>query len=340
MKDQTGREIDYMRISITDRCNLRCKYCMPGDIETTDMANLLTYEEIVKVTETAVSLGIRHVRLTGGEPLVRRGCVELVKKIKNISGIDTVGMTTNGVLLAEYARTLKEAGLDSVNVSLDTLDETEFQRLTGRNELKAVLAGIRAAQEAEIPVKINTVHYKNLDWRAVLAYADERQIPVRFIEMMPIGYGASYTGRSNEELFRQIEDIYGNACAMEPDRKVESEKAGEQEVTVKLPYKNYGAGPAVYCHFPGLNIDVGFISAIHHKFCKNCNRIRLTSEGYLKLCLCYEKGVDLRAVLRDTQKEQTLQKVMKEAVLEKPMEHCFEQISEMTEHKAMVRIGG
>ena len=109
---------------------------------------------------------------------------------------------------------------------------------------------------------------------------------------------------------------------------------------MKLPYKNYGAGPAVYCHFPGLNIDVGFISAIHHKFCKNCNRIRLTSEGYLKLCLCYEKGVDLRAVLRDPQKEQTLQKVMKEAVLEKPMEHCFEQISEMTEHKAMVRIGG
>ena len=224
MKDQTGREIDYMRISITDRCNLRCKYCMPGDIETSDMANLLTYEEIVKVTETAVSLGIRHVRLTGGEPLVRRGCVELVKKIKNISGIDTVGMTTNGVLLAEYARTLKEAGLDSVNVSLDTLDETEFQRLTGRNELKAVLAGIRAAQEAEIPVKINTVHYKNLDWRAVLAYADERQIPVRFIEMMPIGYGADYTGRSNEELFRQIEDIYGNACAMEPDRKVNLKK--------------------------------------------------------------------------------------------------------------------
>lgn len=318
MKDKAGRQIDYMRISITDRCNLRCKYCMPGDIETTDMANLLTYEEIVKVTETAASLGIRHIRLTGGEPLVRRGCVDLVKKIKNISGIDTVGMTTNGVLLAEHARALKEAGLDSVNVSLDTLDETEFQRLTGRDELKAVLAGIGAAQEVEIPVKINTVHYKNLDWRAVLAYADERQIPVRFIEMMPIGYGAAYIGKSNEELFRQIEDCYWSAAEA----------------------RKYGAGPAVYYHFPGLNIDVGFISAIHHKFCKNCNRIRLTSEGYLKLCLCYEKGVDLRAVLRDPEKEQALQEVMKKAILEKPVEHCFEQISEMTEHKAMVRIGG
>ena len=258
MKDKAGREIDYMRISITDRCNLRCKYCMPGDIETTDMANLLTYEEIAKVTETAASLGIRHIRLTGGEPLVRRGCVDLVKKIKNISGIDTVGMTTNGILLAEHARALKEAGLDSVNVSLDTLDETEFQRLTGRDELKSVLAGIGAVQEVEIPVKINTVHYKNLNWRAVLAYADERQIPVRFIEMMPIGYGAAYTGKSNEELFRQIEDCYGSAS-----------EAGK-----------HGAGPAVYYNFPGLNIDVGFISAIHHKFCKNCNRIRLTSEGY------------------------------------------------------------
>ena len=318
MKDKAGREIDYMRISITDRCNLRCKYCMPGDIETTDMANLLTYEEIAKVTETAASLGIRHIRLTGGEPLVRRGCVDLVKKIKNISGIDTVGMTTNGVLLAEHARVLKEAGLDSVNVSLDTLDETEFQRLTGRDELKAVLAGIGAAQEVEIPVKINTVHYKNLDWRAVLAYADERQIPVRFIEMMPIGYGAAYTGKSNEELFRQIEDCYGSAS-----------EAGK-----------HGAGPAVYYHFPGLNIEVGFISAIHHKFCESCNRIRLTSEGYLKLCLCYEKGVDLRAVLRDPKKGQALQEVMKKTILEKPVEHCFEQISEMTEHKAMVRIGG
>lgn len=318
MKDQIGREIDYMRISITDRCNLRCKYCMPGDIETTDMANLLTYEEIVKVTETAVSLGIRHVRLTGGEPLVRRGCVELVKKIKNVSGIETVGMTTNGVLFAGYAKALKEAGLDSVNVSLDTLDETEFQRLTGRDELKAVLAGIDAAKEVKIPVKINTVHYQHLDWKSILDYTNRMQIPVRFIEMMPIGYGAAYTGKSNEELFRQIEDCYGSAAEA----------------------RKYGAGPAVYYRFPGLKMDVGFISAMQHKFCRSCNRIRLTSEGYLKLCLCYEKGVDLRAVLRNPERKQTLQEVMKTAIFEKPTEHCFEQVSEMTEHKAMVRIGG
>ena len=318
MKDKAGREIDYMRISITDRCNLRCKYCMPGDIETTDMANLLTYEEIVQVTEAAAALGIRHIRLTGGEPLVRRGCVDLVRKIKNVSRIETVGMTTNGVLLAEYAKSLKEAGLDSVNVSLDTLDKTEFQRLTGRDELKAVLAGIDAAKEVKIPVKINAVNYQHLDWKSILDYTNTMQVPVRFIEMMPIGYGAAYTGGPNEELFRQIEACYGSAS-----------ETGK-----------HGAGPAVYYRFPGLNMDVGFISAMHHKFCSSCNRIRLTSEGYLKLCLCYEKGVDLRAVLRDPGREQTLQEVIRTAIFEKPAEHCFEQVSEMTEHKAMVRIGG
>lgn len=307
-----------MRISITDRCNLRCKYCMPGDIETTDMADLLTYEEIVQVTEEAAALGIRHIRLTGGEPLVRRGCVDLVRKIKNVSGIETVGMTTNGVMLAEHAKSLKEAGLDSVNVSLDTLDKTEFQRLTGRDELKAVLAGIDAAKEMKIPVKINIVNYQHLDWKSILDYTNAIQVPVRFIEMMPIGYGAAYTGGSNEELFRQIEACYGSASEA----------------------RKHGAGPAVYYRFPGLNMDVGFISAMHHKFCSSCNRIRLTSEGYLKLCLCYEKGVDLRAVLRDPGKEQTLQEVMRTAIFEKPAEHCFEQVSEMTEHKAMVRIGG
>lgn len=334
-----------MRISITDRCNLRCKYCMPGDIETTDMANLLTYEEIVKVTEMAASLGIRHIRLTGGEPLVRRGCVDLVKKIKNVSGIDTVGMTTNGVLLAEYAKALKEAGLDSVNISLDTLDAAEFYRLTGKDELDAVLAGIDAAKEAQIPVKINTVHYQHFDWKSILDYTNRMQIPVRFIEMMPIGYGAAYTGGSNEELFRQIKECYGSASEAGTVRNRESEKNSADIPDLlcaeeKQQAQKYGAGPAVYYRFPGLNIDVGFISALHHKFCSSCNRIRLTSEGYLKLCLCYEKGVDLRAVLRDPGKERTLQEVMREAIIEKPAEHCFEKVSEMTEHKAMVRIGG
>ena len=300
---------------------------------------------------------------------MRRGCVDLVEKIKNVSGIETVGMTTNGVLLAEHAKALKETGLDSVNVSLDTLDKTEFQRLTGRDELKAVLAGIDAAKEVKIPIKINTVNYQHLDWKSILDYTNRIQIPVRFIEMMPIGYGAAYTGGSNEQLFRQIEACYGSVLEAGIVRNRESKKnsadiqdlLGTEDIAdsrellctediadsrellcteEKQQSQKYGAGPAVYYRFPDLNIDVGFISAMHHKFCSSCNRIRLTSEGYLKLCLCYEKGVDLRAVLRDPGKEQTLQEVMKTAILEKPAEHCFEQVSEMTEHKAMVRIGG
>ena len=232
-----------------------------------------------------------------------------------------------------------------MNVSLDTLDETEFQRLTGRDELNAVLAGINAAKEAQIPVKINTVHYQHLDWKSILDYTNRVQIPVRFIEMMPIGYGAAYTGGSNEELFRQIEECYGNVSEAGTVRSREGEKysADIRDLSYteeKQQSGKHGAGPAAYYRFPGLNMDVGFISAMHHKFCRSCNRIRLTSEGYLKLCLCYEKGIDLRSVLRDLGRKQTLQEVMKEAIFEKPAEHCFEQVSEMTEHNAMVRIGG
>ena len=163
--------------------------------------------------------------------------------------------------------------------------------------------------------------------------------------MMPIGYGAAYTGGSNEELFRQIEECYGNVSEAGTVRSREGKKysADIRDLSYteeKQQSGKHGAGPAAYYRFPGLNMDVGFISAMHHKFCRSCNRIRLTSEGYLKLCLCYEKGIDLRAVLRDPGRKQTLQEVMKEAIFEKPAEHCFEQVSEMTEHNAMVRIGG
>ena len=326
MKDKAGREIDYLRISITDRCNLRCKYCMPGDIETTDMENLLTYEEIVQVTEAAAALGIRHIRLTGGEPLVRRGCVDLVEKIKNVSGIETVGMTTNGVLLAEYAKALKEAGLDSVNVSLDTLDETEFQRLTGRDELNAVLAGINAAKEAQIPVKINTVHYQHLDWKSILDYTNRVQIPVRFIEMMPIGYGKQFETIYNEDIQKKIREIYPD---LEEDTRV------------------HGNGPATYYHIPGFKGSIGFISAIHGKFCDKCNRIRLTSQGMIKPCLCYGKSYNLKEILRDfgekigtEDMKRMLKQRLETAILEKPEQHCFEHLDDITEKKDMIQIGG
>lgn len=319
MKDRLGRDIHYMRISITDRCNLRCRYCMPEDIETTAMSQLLTYEEIVRVVKAGTALGVTDYRITGGEPLVRKGCVSLVEMIKKTEGVTSVGMTTNGVLLKEYAQALKEAGLDSLNVSLDTLDSGEFERLTGRNQRNAVLSGIQAAKQADIPVKVNAVNRKNLDWDSLLHFGEEMGIPIRFIEMMPIGYGKKYVGMPNEELIDRIREKYG------------------KETVVKC---GYGNGPASYYHFETLSQNVGFISAVNHKFCDACNRIRLTSEGYLKLCLCYDRGVDLRSVLRSEKKAGQLREVMEQAIFEKPAEHSFLEYSKITEEREMNRIGG
>lgn len=322
MIDNYGRNIEYMRISITDRCNLRCKYCMPEDIETTSMDQLLTYEEICAVVESAVKLGIVHFRITGGEPLVRKDCALLVKMIAGIQGVQSVTMTSNGIQLTECARQLKENGLKSVNVSLDTMDQEQFVRITGKDMLAQVLQGIQAAKQAGLPVKINTVNQRGLDWRPLLDYAQKQQIPIRFIEMMPIGYGKKYVERSNEILIREMEQAYGSATPVS---------------------ESYGSGPAVYYRFGSRTEPVGFISAMHGKFCDQCNRIRLTSMGWLKLCLCYDTGLDLREILRDsreTEKSGRLLQSMREAIAQKPKEHCFEDVTEITEEKAMVRIGG
>ena len=323
MLDQYGRNITYLRISITDRCNLRCKYCMPDGVTDVGMENILTFEEIWEIVKTGVSLGITHIRITGGEPLVRKGCADLILGIRKIPGVETITMTTNGVLLGNYAKQLKEAGVDGVNISLDTLDPEEFCQITGKREFPAVLAGIRAAKDAGLPVKLNAVNRKELDPVPLVRYAQNENLPLRFIEMMPVGYGKQYVGRSNEELREMLEKTFGTA-----EKLVDSEELSRM-----------GSGPAVYYRFSDLKVPVGFISAIHGKFCDTCNRVRLTAEGYLKLCLCYDQGVDLRHVLREEEKE-NLRTVMEEAIFRKPAAHCFERPSEMTETHEMVKIGG
>uniref|UniRef100_UPI0035228B9B GTP 3',8-cyclase MoaA n=1 Tax=Blautia faecicola TaxID=2509240 RepID=UPI0035228B9B len=323
MLDQYGRRINYLRISVTDRCNLRCRYCMPEGVQDVGMKNILTFEEIWEIVKTGVSLGITHIRITGGEPLVRKGCADLILGIRKIPGVETITMTTNGVLLGNYAKQLKEAGVDGVNISLDTLDPEEFCQITGKRELPAVLAGIRAAKDAGLPVKLNAVNRKELDPVPLVRYAQNENLPLRFIEMMPVGYGKQYVGRSNEELREMLEKTFGTA-----EKLVDSEELSRM-----------GSGPAVYYRFSDLKVPVGFISAIHGKFCDTCNRVRLTAEGYLKLCLCYDQGVDLRHVLREEEKE-NLRTVMEEAIFRKPAAHCFERPSEMTETHEMVKIGG
>ncbi len=323
MLDRYGRVINYLRISVTDRCNLRCCYCMPEGVQDVGMKSILTFEEIWEIVRTGVSLGITHIRITGGEPLVRKGCVDLIRGIREIPGVETITMTTNGVLLGNYGKQLKEAGVDGVNISLDTLDPEEFYKITGKRELQEVLAGIRAAKTAGLPVKLNAVNRKELDPIPLVRYAQEENLPLRFIEMMPVGYGKKYVGRSNEELRETLEAVCGKAECM----------------TNREELSRMGSGPAVYYQFSDLKVPVGFISAIHRKFCDTCNRVRLTAEGYLKLCLCYDEGEDLRRVLREGEKE-NLRTIMEQTIFRKPAAHCFEHPAEMTETHEMVKIGG
>ena len=335
MIDSFGRNIDYMRISITDRCNLRCRYCMPDGVEWLPMADILSYEEIGRVCRAAARLGIRHLKITGGEPLVRKGCPELIGSLKTIPGIEAVTITTNGILLEQHLDRLKLAGVDGINVSLDTLDRRQFADLTGFDRLDQVLSGIRRAVDAGFKVKVNAVSLKldrdgdgSYGWERLAGLAREYPLDVRFIEMMPIGYGKQFETVDHQKLLEQMRQVF-------PDMEMDTAK--------------HGFGPAVYYRVPGFQGSLGLISAIHGKFCGQCNRVRLTSTGYLKTCLCYEDGVDLRPVLRgaDTGAEdgpdgggQELCRVMEQTIYGKPGAHCFEEPERSTEGHNMSSIGG
>lgn len=321
LKDNYGRTIDYIRISITDRCNLRCKYCMPDGISFLPVKEILTLEEIVEVCKIGVELGICKVKITGGEPLVRRDCVKLVRMIKAIPNIEQVTLTTNGVLLKQYAKELYESGIDGINVSLDTLDREKYCEITGFDKLSDVLEGIKEVQKYNIPLKINAVLRKDAkeeDYLQLVELAKNQTINVRFIEMMPIGYGKHMETISGNELLALLEKTYGT---IEKDEKV------------------HGNGPAIYYRLPKFLGSIGFINAIHGKFCKRCNRVRLTSTGFLKGCLCYGTGVSIKEDLRSGNYDKVKQ-LLENIILEKPKEHIFEQWEEITEQNEMVRIGG
>ena len=335
MKDQYGRIIDYMRISITDRCNLRCRYCMPEGVELVPMKNILSYEEIEMVCQAAAKTGIRKFKITGGEPLVRLGSPELIGKIKKIPGVEQVTMTTNGVLLSKYLPELLKNGLDAVNISLDTLDRERYQVITGRDELFRVLESVDQAVDAGIPVKINSVLQKGMNEDEFLALARltlEKKLDVRFIEMMPIGLGKKFETIYNEDILEELKKQYPD---IQEDRQI------------------HGNGPAVYVKLPGGQGSVGFISALHGKFCQYCNRIRMTAQGCLKPCLCYGKGVELkdifdrheksqrcRTTMADQETLEYLYQAITEAIQLKPKSHRFENLSEITEDKKMSQIGG
>ena len=312
-----------MRISVTDRCNLRCRYCMPDGIERIPMSDLLTYEEIAFVCRQAADLGIGSFRITGGEPLVRKGCVRLVSMLKETPGVRRVTMTTNGVLLGEHLNGLLDAGLDAVNISLDTLDRGQYKAITGMDELDRVLASIRRAA-GKLPVRINCVICREINDDApgeLATLARDLPVDVRFIELMPIGAAIGLETVPNASVLARIEEQYG---------KTTESPGGD------------GDGPAVYRRADGFTGRIGFISAMHGKFCAACNRLRLTSVGELKPCLCYADTVPLREILRDgaADKEERIREKIREAVRLKPQAHCFERRENVTEEKEMVRIGG
>lgn len=326
MKDSFGREINYMRVSITDRCNLRCRYCMPGGIRLVPMGEILTFEEIEQILKEAAELGIRRFKITGGEPLVRLGCPGLIGRIKRLPGVEQVTLTTNGILLGQYLDELLENGLDAVNISLDTLDEALYKEITGCGELKRVKENLLKAAEKGIPVKVNSVLQKGVheqQWVEIAGLARERKVDVRFIEMMPIGYGKAYKGACGDEVHRVLRKKYPG---------------------IKKDASVHGNGPAVYYRIPRFAGSIGFISAVHDRFCSTCNRIRLTAKGELKPCLCYGVSVDVKAALRGsgsrTEASEKIRAAIQTAVERKPQMHCFDAEEKITEENQMVQIGG
>ncbi len=325
MRDQFGRKIEYLRISFTDRCNLRCRYCMPEGIECVPMEQILTPEEFAEVVRCGASLGIKNVRLTGGEPLVRKGLISLMQQIHGIEGIERISMTTNGILLKQHLQGLIDAGLSSVNISLDTLNRERYREITGFDGLATVLSAIDSAYESGIKTKINAVSidFGEEELISLINLAKDRAIDVRFIEMMPIGLGKTFPVFDHGRLLSKIESLF-------PEFKRDS--------------KAHGLGPAVYYRIPGFQGSIGLISAIHTKFCDSCNRVRLTSQGFLKTCLCYEDGTDLRGILRSdapaAEREELLRSAMRDAIHKKPRAHCFENVKDITESAFMNGIGG
>lgn len=321
MKDSTGRRIDYMRISITDRCNLRCKYCMPRPLPKLPHSDILSYEEILQVCRAAVTLGINKFKVTGGEPFVRKGAAEFIARLKAQPGVECVTVTTNGVMLSDVLPELIKAGVDGVNISIDAADPGKYKAITGFDCAAKVLAAVAQCSESGINTKVNCVMLEGNESEYIPLAELARDLPVdvRFIELMPLGFGKAHKGPSSDAVLGQLRAVY-------PDLSCSDEKRGN--------------GPAVYYASGKLSGRIGFISANTHKFCTGCNRIRLTSTGMLKPCLCYEAATDLRALLRTGADETKLAQAIAQAVYAKPPAHCFSDKERVTEYKMMNEIGG
>ena len=307
LEDNQHRRIDYLRISITDRCNLRCRYCMPEHgIPLLSHNQILTYEEIIKIVKIFVNNGIKKIRITGGEPLVRKNIENLIAKISSIEGVKDLGLTTNGVLLKELSKKIYDAGLNRINISLDSLHPGVFESITRRPYFYKVWDGIMEAIKTGFdPIKINVVVIRGVNDTEIpnfLRLAMDFPLVVRFIEYMPIGENNDW---SYEKVMpvKEIKNIIENYVRLEP-----------------LQPNEYGGPAQRFAIYPSKG-EIGFISPVSEHFCDRCNRLRLTADGKIRTCLFSDDEIDLKPALKDENPEKSLLNLLKQALQRKPPHH-------------------
>jgi cyclic pyranopterin phosphate synthase len=323
IRDMHDRTISYLRLSVTDRCNLRCKYCVPQDAAAMpERLKLLSFDELTRIVRVSASLGIRKIRVTGGEPLVRPGIVPFLERINVIPGIGEVVLTTNGILLSQMAADLRQAGVKRLNISLDSLLPSRFEAITGGGSLKRVLAGIEAARSAGFPApQINAVMLRGVNDHEIndfAALSAQTGMAVRFIEYMPVngdaGWRASYLNSD------EILGILSRKHHLIPEEHIE------------------GAGPARYFRLEGTEGKIGVISPISKHFCANCNRLRVTAEGFARGCLFSSEGTDLRPFLQTG--DFAVRQILSKIILEKPTSHNLSESLSTAGFVPMSAIGG
>lgn len=338
MRDSFDRKIDYLRVSVTDRCPARCVYCMPPDgPEWISHAEIMRFEEILKIAAIAAECGVNKIKVTGGEPLARRGIVPFISALVKIKDIQKVSLTTNAVLLGEHLDALIDAGLSAINISLDALSEDVFKRIMRIDAFCAAQKNLNAALDAanknKINLKINCVPiagYNEGEIAAIVEIARDNKAAVRFIELMPLGFAANLTPVPQSAVRSLIEKSFGALIPCENQKE-----------------SNIGEGPASYYYIAGFRGQIGFISALSHKFCAFCNRLRLTSTGIIKPCLASEAGIDIKTPLRNGANNNELKKIITDAAKQKPAAHNFYnsldegyQNNAQTNNINMYKVGG
>lgn len=323
MIDKFGRQIDYLRISVTENCNLKCIYCIDdNNIVSKCDKNTLSDDEIIKIVTQCAILGIKKIRITGGEPLVRKDIENLIGRLNNIDGIEEIYITTNGVLLRDKLENLKDNGLTGVNISLDSLKEDRFEKLTRFNKLQEVLSSIDKALKLGLKVKINTVIVDDINKDEIVDFVNltkDKQLDIRFIELMPIGVGKNHSGISNDEVLNIIEKNFDN---------------------IKQIKRSDRSGPANYIKIENYIGKIGFISPMSNCFCQDCNRIRLTSDGFIKRCLHYNYGENLKKYIKNGIDDEQLNELIYKNIYDKPEKHLFLEDCDNKENKYMNQIGG